>query len=127
MNYSHPDIAIQARVPSTTAVSSGLRKVFSSDPALTTLLLSSVPLVAGGVALHLNVVQWTLVGFVTLIFLMAGVFRRAALLQIERDSKISGFHASRIRWMGNGLVALTGGISLLTYLLIFVPKILPLF
>jgi hypothetical protein len=64
---------------------------------------------------------------VTLFFLLAGIFRRAALIQISRDRSYHQFQKSRIRCMGNALVAITGGISLLTYLLIFVPKIIPLF
>jgi hypothetical protein len=75
----------------------------------------------------LNGLQWMLVLIVTLFFLLAGIFRRAALIQISRDRSYHQFQKSRIRCMGNALVAITGGISLLTYLLIFVPKIIPLF
>ncbi len=73
--------------------------------------------------MQLNTIQWVLVVLVTLLFIVAGVFRRAALLQVERQASLSDFHQGRIRSMGNAIVMLTAGISLLTYLLIFVPRI----
>lgn len=100
--------------------------MFISDPGLTLQLFLTIPLVAGGIIFHLNAAQWTFTLLVTLLFIMAGVLRRAALLQISHDSKCSPFHVSRIRSMGNAIVAITGGISMLTYLLIFVPMIVEL-
>ena len=126
MDYTHPDISIQARSYSSPNVLVGLRKVLTSDPGLTIQLFLLIPLVAGGVVLQLNGLQWTLTLIVTLLFIAAGIFRRAALLQISHDSSLSSFHASRIRCMGTAIVAITGGISLLTYLLVFVPKIIAL-
>ena len=126
MDYIHPDIAFQARSSSPQNVLSGLRKVFNSDPGLTFQILLIIPLIAGGVVLQLNALQWTLTMLVSLLFVIAGVFRKAALLQISHDANCSAFHVSRIKAMGNAIVAIAGGISLLTYLLIFVPKIIAL-
>jgi len=85
-----------------------------------------LPLIAGGIVLQLNALQWALTLLVSLLFIVAGVFRKAALLQISHEANCSSFHVSRIKAMGNAIVAITGGISLLTYLLIFVPKIIAL-
>lgn len=126
MDYIHPDIAFQAGTTSSQNVLTGLRKVFISDPGLTVQLCLLLPLVAGGIALGLNTLQWTLTVLVSLLFVIAGVFKRAALLQISHESNCSSFHVSRIKMMGNAIVSITGGISLLTYLMIFVPKIVAL-
>lgn len=123
MDFSQPEIALQARSSSHQNILVGLRKIFASDPGLNLQLYLSIPIIPGGIVLHLNTVQWVLVLIVTLLFLVAGIFRRAALLQIKNNPSLSDFHESRIRCMGNAIVALTGGISMLTYLMIFVPKI----
>ncbi len=98
--------------------------MFATDPGLTAQLFLTLFIVAGGIALQMNAVQWTLVILVTLLFLGAGVCRTAALLQTRSDSSITSFQASRIRLMGNSLVVITAALSLLTYLLIFIPKIM---
>ena len=126
MDYIHPDIAFQARSSSPQNVLTGLRKVFISDPGLTFQVLLFIPLIAGGIVLQLNALQWTFTLLVSLLFVIAGVFRKAALLQISHEANCSTFHVSRIKAMGNAIVAITGGISLLTYLLVFVPKIVTL-
>ncbi len=126
MDYSQPTYTIQVVPSGLQNVGTGLRKVFVSDPGLTLQLLLTLGLIAGGIALHLSALQWTLVAFVTLLFLGAGMFRRAALLQINRDHSISPFQASRIKCMGNAIVTITAGISFLTYIMVFVPKITPL-
>ena len=124
MEFSPSDYALQARPRVLQNVLGGLRKVFATDPGLTAQLFLTIPIVAGGIALQMNAVQWTLVILVTLLFLGAGVCRTAALLQTRSDSSITPFQASRIRLMGNSLVVITAGLSLLTYLLIFIPKIM---
>ena len=86
-------------------------------------LFLTAPIIAGGIALHLNVIQWLLILVVTMLFFIAGIFKRAALLQIKNSSSYTEFQASRIKSMGNALVMLTAGISMFTYLLVFVPKI----
>jgi diacylglycerol kinase len=124
MDFSHPDYALQARPNVLQNILSGLRKVFASDPGLTLQIILAIPVIAGGIVLQLNAVQWVLVIFVTLLFLVAGIFRTAALLQIRNDSSITPFQASRIRLMGNSLVVIAAGLSLLTYLLVFIPRII---
>ena len=123
MEISHPDYAIQARSSTPQDALDGLRKVFTSDPGMNLQLLLTVPVIVAGIVLHLNAVQWVLVVIVSLLFLVAGIFRTAALLQVNNDRSLSPFHVSRIRCMGNALVAVTAGISLLTYMLVFIPKI----
>ena len=101
-----------------------MRKVFVSDPGLTLQIFLTIPIVAAGMVLHLSVLQWILVIFTTLIFLVAGIFRTAAILQTSSDTSLSAFQASRIRSMGNALVAIASAISLLTYALVFVPRVI---
>jgi diacylglycerol kinase len=124
MDYSQPDYAFQARPGVLQNILSALRKVFVSDPGLTAQLIFTVPIIAGGIVLQLNTLQWVLVILVTLLFLVAGVFRTAALLQLRNDSSITHYQATRIRLMGNTLVMITAGLSMLTYLLVFIPRIL---
>jgi diacylglycerol kinase len=124
MDISHPDFAIQTRSIEPQNISSGLRKVFLSDLELHIQLFAVIPIVAGGIILHLSAVQWFLVILVTGLFLAAGVCRTAANLQVKNDNSLSAFQIRRIKAMGNTLVTLTAGISFFTYLLIFVPKII---
>lgn len=126
MDISHPDFAIQARSSSPQNVSNGLRKVLASNPELHIQMFFILPIVAGGIILHLNAIQWFLVILVTGLFLLAGVCRMAAILQTKNDSSLSANQVSRIRAMGNTLLTLTAGISLFTYMLVFVPKIIQL-
>ncbi len=124
MDFSQTDYALEARTGILQNILSALRKVFVFDPGLTAQLMLTIPIIAGGIVLHLNAVQWLLVIFVTLLFLVAGIFRTAAMLQMRQDSSITPFHATRIRLMGNSLVVITAGLSLFTYLLVFIPRIL---
>ena len=126
MDISHPNFAIQTRSVEPQNISRGLRKVFFSDLELHFQLFALIPIVAGGIILHLNAVQWFLVVLVTLLFLVAGVCRTAAILQVKNDASLSAFQISRIKALGNILVTITAGISLFTYLLVFVPKIIQL-
>lgn len=123
MEYTHPDIAVQANPTGLQKTGYALRKVFSSDAGLLLQLLLTIPVVAAGIALHMNAVQWIVIVFVTLLFLVAGIFRTAALLQINHDRSLTRFQISRIKSMGNAIVAVTAGLSLLTYMVVFVPKI----
>jgi len=124
MDFSQTDYALRARTGILQNILSALRKVFVFDPGLTAQLMLTIPIIAGGIVLHLNAVQWLLVIFVTLLFLVAGIFRTAAMLQMRHDSSITPFHATRIKLMGNSLVVITAGLSLFTYLLVFIPRIL---
>lgn len=123
MDYTHPDIAIQASSASSPSYISALRKIFFQDRALAFQTILIPLLAASGIALHFTVIQWSLLVFVTLMFLVAGIFRRAALLQVEQDESYSTFQIARIRSMGNAIVAVAGGILMLTYLLIYVPRL----
>ncbi len=123
MEFSHPDYTFQASPSTLRKILDGLKKVFTNDPGLYLQLFLTIPIIAGGIALHLNVIQWVLILIVTLLFFAAGIFRRAALLQIKNSASFSEFQITRIKSMGNALVMLTAGISMLTYLLVFVPRI----
>jgi diacylglycerol kinase len=123
MDYTHSDIAVQARPSALLNVWNGLKKVFVSDPGLMLQMGLATIVVAAGVVLHLNAVQWVLISIVTLLFLMAGIMRTASLLQIRHDESMPAFQASRIRFMGNAIVAVTSGLTLMTYLLVFVPRL----
>ena len=123
MDFTHTEFAIQERSSALQNVMSGLRKVFSSDPGIALQLLVTGAVIAAGSILHMNVVQWILVSLVTLMFNAAGIFRTAAILQINHDPSYTPFQASRIRFMGNALLTITAGLSLFTYLMVFIPKI----
>jgi diacylglycerol kinase len=129
MELTHPDIALQAG-PLTLRENrreNALMKIFASDSALAAQFFLMIPLIAAGIAFHITVLQWFLVAFVTFISIICGIFRAAALLQVKRDLNITAFHETRIRTMGNALVAVSAGISFITYLLIFTPAILRAF
>jgi diacylglycerol kinase len=123
MDFARPEIAIQASPTSLQKTGNALKKIFVTDPGLLLQLFLTLPVLVAGVMLHLSFLQWFLVALVSLLFLAAGVFRTAALLQIHHDSSMHPFHVSRIKWMGNALVTVTAGLSLVTYLLVFVPVI----
>lgn len=126
MDYSTPDYTIQARPAALQNVLAGLRKLFTTDPGLSLQVLLIIPIITGGVILHLNAIQWILIMVVTMMFLVAGIFRGAALQQVKNDTALTPFHVSRIKCMGNALVTITAGISLFTYMMIFIPRITPL-
>lgn len=126
MDIKHPDYSLQAKPSVLQNVLGGLRKIFVSDPSVTIQLLLTILVVSGGIVLQLNAIQWVLVLTVTSLFVVAGIFRGAALLQVKSDSSISSFQASRIKCMGNILLTITAGISLFTYMMVFIPKIVQL-
>ena len=126
MDFSHSEYTLQARPSLLENILGGLRKIFVTDPGLPLQLLLTIPIVAAGVVLHINAIQWILLLVVTVVFLVAGIFRTASLIQVKNDSSLSPFHVSRIKCMGNAIVTITAGISLFTYMMIFVPKITPL-
>lgn len=126
MNMTQPDISIQAASSTLQKVRNGFRKILGQDPGLILQLLLTLPVIFGGIIFHLNAVQWFLVIFVTLLYLLACVMRAAALLQIKADTSLSPFKVSRIKCMGNAILTITAGISLLTYMLVFVPVIIEL-
>ncbi len=123
MNSTQAEITIQAPPSSLHKNGSALKAVLRNDPGLILQLLLVLPVITAGILFNLNAIQWVLVSFVTLIYLAACLMRTAALLQIHHDKSLKPFHVSRIRCMGNAIVTITAGLSLLTYLLVFVPII----
>jgi len=123
MNYSQADTTIQAAPSGLTRTGSALKSILRNDPGLILQLLLVLPIVTAGILFNLNAIQWVLVSFVTLLYLVAVVMRTAALLQIQHDDTMDAFRVSRIKCMGNAILTVTAGLSLLTYLLVFVPVI----
>lgn len=126
MEYSHPHSAFQSRSFGLSERTSALRKIFVNDPGIAFQLILCPTIFAGGFIFHLSILQWILVIAVTMLCLMAGICRTASILQINRDPEIPDFHKNRIKAMGTMMVTLTAFISLVTYLLVFVPVIIPL-
>ncbi|MCP4310212.1 MAG: diacylglycerol kinase [Bacteroidetes bacterium] len=126
MNYTQADITIQDAPASQTRTGSAIRKALRHDPGLILQLLLVIPVVTGGILFNLNVIQWVLVGLVTMIYLVACLMRTAAVLQIHHDSSLTLFQISRIKSMGNAIVTITAALSLITYMLVFVPVIIEL-
>ncbi len=123
MDFTHPEMAFQARTSALRNTLQALRKVYSHDPHLIMQLFLTLPVVAACMVFSISAIQWLLVILVTILFVAAGTFRTAALLQVKYDSSLTPFLVSRIKCVGNMLVTLTAGISLLTYMLVFVPLI----
>lgn len=126
MNYTQPEIALQSASTPMRKSGSAFSTILRNDPSLVLQLLLTLPVIFGGILLHLNAVQWILVSFGTLLYLGACVMRTAALLQISHDTSLTPFHISRIKSMGNAILAITAGVSLITYMLVFVPEIMKL-
>lgn len=126
MNYTQPEIALQSASTPVRKSGSAFATILRNDPSLVLQLLLTLPVIFGGILLHLNAVQWILVAFVTLLYLVAFVMRTAALLQIRIDTSLTAFHVNRIKSMGNAILTITAGVSLITYMLVFVPCILQL-
>jgi len=117
MNYNPSEITIQTAPSSLSAASgSAMKTILRNDPGLILQLLLVLPIVTAGVLFNLNAIQWVLVSFVTLIYLVACVVRTAALLQIKNDDTLNAFQVSRIKCMGNAILTITAGLSLITYL-----------
>ena len=101
----------------------GFRKIITDDGGFFLQLLFTVAVVSVGIFVDLNVLQWTTVTFLTLVFLSVGIYRSAANLVISHDDTITFDQAIRLRAMSNMLLAFSAGVSFFTYLLIFIPKI----
>jgi len=126
MDISHPDYTFQATSSSPRKISNSLQTVFFKDPELHVQLFFIIPVIAGGIILNLSAIQWFLVLFVSALFIGAGICRTASMLQVKKDPSLTPFHVTRIKAMGNALLTIPAGISLFTYLLVFVPKIIDL-
>jgi diacylglycerol kinase len=126
MNYTEANVAVQAAPTRIERTPSPLVRVLKNDPGLLLHLLLVLPVIFGGFLLHINVIQWVLVGFVTILYLVASVMRTAALIQINHDRSLTAFHIRRIKSMGNAIVTITAGLSLITYMLVFLPVVIEL-
>ncbi len=126
MDFSHPDYTFQATSSSPRNISNSLHAVFFKDPELRVQLFFIIPVIAGGIILNLSAIQWSLVVLVSALFIGAGICRTASMLQVKKDPSLTPFHVTRIKAMGNVLLTITAGISLFTYMLIFVPKVIDL-
>ena len=126
MNYTTPELTLHSAPAKSRKKGSALASILRKDPSLVLQLLLTLPVIFGGILLNLNALQWILVGFVTLLYLAAFVMRTAALLQINHDTSLTAFHISRIKAMGNAILGITAGVSLLTYMLVFVPLVMKL-
>ncbi len=101
----------------------GLKKIFADDRGVFLPLLFTVVVISAGIFLKLNFLQWTIVSILSLALLTMGMYRSAANLLTIYDQSISLDQGIRIRAMGTFLVAFTAGVSIFTYLIIFMPKI----
>lgn len=126
MNYTQSELTVQTLPLRSRKSRSAFGSILRNDPSLVLQLLLTLPVIFGGILLHLNAVQWILVGFVTALYLLACVMRTASLLQISHDTSLTSFHISRIKAMGNAILSVTAGVSLITYMLVFVPLVLNL-
>ncbi len=101
----------------------GLRKILTDDGGLALQILFTLLVVSAGILLKLNILQWAIVGLLSVSLLFMGLYRSAAKLLTLYDQSIPMDQGIRIRAMGNILLAFTSGIAFFTYLIIFMPKI----
>ena len=123
MDVNHTNAAIQADHLALPKSGSPIKVLLSHDPNLILQLLLPFPIIAGGIILHIIALQWILIISVSLFYLAACVLRSASIIQLGREKRTTSFHASRILCLGNALVTMTAGISMLTYILVFAPRI----
>ncbi len=101
----------------------GIRRIATDDGSFLLQLLFTLVVISGGVFLHLNVLQWTAVALLSSFFLFTGFYRSAAHLLASYDDSITRDQAIRIKAMSNLVVTFTAGITIFSFLIIFVPKI----
>jgi diacylglycerol kinase len=123
MDFLHPETLLRTRPSAPWKVISALQKICQRDPNLVMQLLLTIPVVGACMVFHTTVLQWLLIMLVTIIYMIAGIFRTAALLQIRHEPRLTPFQVSRIKCVGNMLVTVTAGLSLMTYLIVFIPLI----
>jgi hypothetical protein len=101
----------------------GVRRIASEDGIFLLQSLFTIFVIAAGIILHLNLLQWAIVALLSAAFFTIGFYRNAAYLLTSYDNSISWDQGLRIRAMSNLLLALTAGFALFSYLMIFIPKI----
>ena len=126
MDFTQQDYAFQAGNSALQNVTDGLRKIFISDPGISLQFIMTIPVLAAAAALKVTGLQWFVIILTSLIYLVAVIFRTAAQLQTERSTSLSPFEINRIKRVGSAAVIITAGISLASYALIFIPRIIPL-
>lgn len=126
MDFTQSDYALQAGNSALQNVTGGLRKIFTSDPGISLQFLMTIPVLVAAAALEITGLQWFVIILTSLIYLVAVIFRTAAHLQMERSTSLSSFEISRIKRVGSAVVIITAGISLASYALILIPRIIPL-
>ena len=101
----------------------GIRRIATDDGSFLLQLLFTIAVISAGVLLQLNVLQWVVVAILSFIFLSTGFYRSAAHLLTSYDDSITWDQAVRIKAMSNIVVTFTAGITIFSFLMIFVPKI----
>lgn len=101
----------------------GVRRIATDDGIFLFQSLFTIFVIAAGIILHLNLLQWVLVAILSSALLTMGFYRNAAYLLTSYDESISWDQGLRIRAMSNILLTFTAGFAFFSYLMIFVPKI----
>ena len=101
----------------------GFRRIATDDGSVLLQLLLAMIVIAAGIYLRINILQWIFVSILSSVLLITGVYRSAAHLLTNYDEDITLDQAVRIKAMSNIVVLVTAGFTLFSYLLIFMPKI----
>lgn len=101
----------------------GVRRIATDDGIFLLQSLFTVLIIAAGILLHLNLMQWVLVALLSSALLTMGFYRNAVYLLTSYDESISWDQGLRIRAMSNMLLTFTAGVAFFSYLMIFVPMI----
>ncbi len=101
----------------------GVRRIATDDGSFLLQLLFTIAVISAGIFFQLNVLQWAAVALLSSFFLFTGFYRSAAHLLASYDDSITWDQAVRIKAMSNIVVAFTAGITIFSFLMIFMPKI----
>ncbi|PID91237.1 MAG: hypothetical protein CSA96_09390 [Bacteroidetes bacterium] len=127
MDYHSQPSMVQERPKLHLPLFSGVVKVLQKDPGLIVQLFFLIPAISGGIIVGLSAAQWLGLLVSTLLFVMAGICRTAANLQLDADAETDSSMGRKIRNTGNVFVAMTGGLAMFTYLVVFVPRLALIF
>jgi diacylglycerol kinase len=101
----------------------GIRRIATDDGSILLQLLFTIAVISAGIFLQINVLQWTAVALLSSFFLFTGFYRSAIHLVAIYDDSITRDQAIRIKAMSNLVVTFTAGITIFSFLMIFMPKI----
>lgn len=101
----------------------GLRKILTENGGVLLQMLITISVIVAGISLELGILQWMFVILTSSVFLFISVYRSAAMLLLNVDRNVSSNQAIRVKAMSNTILAITGGITFFTYLLVFMPSI----